>query len=129
MKQYNRKNFICYLICISLVFSWVTFGISNTSELFSSSSKDDSYTFQVIKDALPATVSTRSESGSSASLARLRNTTNTFSGFGGIFAVFLTSPCYKFFVVLLSLILVNTAIIYSSRTTILNYIHQKDGKK
>ena len=129
MKQYNRKNLICYLICISLVFSWVTFGISNTSELFSSSSKDDSYTFQVIKDALPATVSTRNESGSSASLARLRNTTNTFSGFGGIFAVFLTSPCYKFFVVLLSLILVNTAIIYSSRTTILNYIHQKDGKK
>lgn len=128
MKQYNRKNLICYLICISLVFSWVTFGISNTSELFSSSSKDDSYTFQVIKDALPATVSTRSESGSSASLARLRNANNTFSGFGGIFAVFLTSPCYKFFVVLLSLILVNTAIIYS-RTTILNYIHQKDGKK
>lgn len=128
MKQYNRKNLICYLICISLVFSWVTFGISNTSELFSSSSKDDSYTFQVIKDALPATVSTRSESGSSASLARLRNANNTFSGFGGIFAVFLTSPCYNFFVVLLSLILVNTAIIYS-RTTILNYIHQKDGKK
>ena len=127
MKQYNRKNLICYLICISLVFSWVTFGISNTSELFSSSSKDDSYTFQVIKDALPATVSTRSESGSSASLARLRNA-NTFSGFGGIFAVLLTSPCYKFFVVFLSLILVNTAIIYS-RTTILNYIHQKDGKK
>ena len=109
MKQCNRKNLICYLICISLVFSWVTFGISNTSELFSSSSKDDSCTFQVIKDALPATVS-------------------TFSGFGGIFAVLLTSPCYKFFVVLLSLILVNTAIIYS-RTTILNYIHQKDGKK
>lgn len=128
MKQYNRKNLICYLICISLVFSWVTFGISNTSKLFSSSSKDDSYTFQVIKDALPATVSTRSESGSSASLARLRNANNTFSGFGGIFAVLLTSPCYKFFVVLLSLILVNTAIIYS-RITILNYIHQKDGKK
>ena len=128
MKQYNRKNLICYLICISLVFSWVTFGISNTSELFSSSSKDDSYTFQVLKDALPATVSTSSESGSSASLARLRNANNTFSGFGGIFAVLLTSPCYKFFVVLLSLILVNTAIIYS-RTTILNYIHQKDGKK
>jgi len=84
--------------------------------------------FQVIKDALPATVSTRSELGSSASLARLRNANNTFSGFGGIFAVLLTSPCYKFFVVLLSLILVNTAIIYS-RTTILNYIHQKDGKK
>lgn len=128
MKQYNRKNLICYLICISLVFSWVTFGISNTSELFSSSSKDDSYTFQVIKDALPATVSTRSESGSSASLTRLRNANNTFSGFGSIFAVLLTSPCYNFFVVLLSLILVNTAIIYS-RTTILNYIHQKDGKK
>ena len=51
MKQCNRKNLICYLICISLVFSWVTFGISNTSELFSSSSKDDSCTFQVIKDA------------------------------------------------------------------------------
>ena len=128
MKQYNRKNLICYLICISLVFSWVTFGISNTSELFSSSSKDDSYTFHVIKHAIPATVSTTSQSGSSASLARLRNANNTFSGFGGIFAVLLTSPCYKFFVVLLSLILVNTAIIYS-RTTILNYIHQKDGKK
>ena len=129
MKISKRNNFICILLSICFVISWLSFSISGSQSMLSNSTPDESYTYYCINDALPASVSGRSENNNLSFFSKLKDNTNSSMGFGWLFAIVACIFTGCFFAYFSSRISVNAGTNLSSHHNILNYIHKQDGKK
>ena len=128
MRISKNKNFICILLSISLILSGMFYNVLTPQSVLDDFAPDKTTTYYSVKDVLPVSVSTKSENQNTAvSSNKLKSSSTYLGGFGGIVANAAFFLHNSFCSDLIALVCCNDNL--NSHTVILNYIHQKDGKK
>lgn len=128
MRISKNKNFICILLSISLILSWMFYNVLTPQSVLDDFAPDKTTTYYSVKDVLPVSVSTKSENQNTAvSSNKLKSSSTYLGGFGGIVANAAFFLHNSFCSDLIALVCCNDNL--NSHTVILNYIHQQDGKK
>lgn len=130
LKFIKNKNYICFLISLSMIFSGLFWNIVYSQSILSDYPSNQTHQSYSITDALPAGVSaSKTENIHSSCLFRFKNSGNSFRGFGGMAAIAACVFNNRFYTSFSSMASVNTLPYLHSHIMVLNYIHQKDGKK
>lgn len=128
MKIARNKNFICFLLTASMIFSGLFFHILNSDTILSDNSSNHTDTYYTFSDALPSTAYIKENNSNSSVVSGYKPAHNVLRGFGGIAAL----ACVfnnRFYLSFSSMVSLITCSHLHSHAIVLNYIHQKDGKK